>query len=310
LIRVSIEGEPQKGKPALIGILTGMYVGNALFLRAEDQPNLFRRGEDNVYLTFLYEAAFGLVGGGIGYLVGLSQSHDIVFDFSGSEGENALSWERLSEGSSEAPRKTFLHFSVQGSWVSGPLPHADESDYYGPIYYYGFRDVTSLNMMRKLQLTYSVTEFCDVGLAVMWLGQPSLGYYAPNPEFTSWKLDLTGEGYYAVGVIQPLWKLGWRNVQWDVGLGLGMASVDFRAASQSYAYPYPLSSGVSIEKKKTTFSAMISTELKVFVVDNFSIGLAADLVYLPEDVPDVQGFNFQSKTLGTRSLGFVLGSHL
>ena len=111
-----------------------------------------------------------------------------------------------------------------------------------------------------------------------------------------------------MGVIQPLWKLGWKDVQWDVGVGLGIATVEFKSSSQ--VYDYSSSSSVSIGNTRTMFSALINTELKVFVTDHFSIGLAADLAYIPEDVPSVQGITFESKTLGTRSVGFVLGLHL
>lgn len=301
LLRVIIDVEPSKGAPALVGMISGAYLGSALVLKSDNQPFLFIGGNNGVGAALLYNALFSLVGGAIGYLVGATQSKEVVFDLSGTEEERRARWEDLCKSGQKVGREGSVHLSFQGSWVSGPVPQDRANEYY-----YG-QEMSSLNMMRKLQLTYTMTNFADVGLAFMWLGQPSRWYYSPDYN----KIALNGRGYYAVGVFKPLWTLGMHSVQWDIGVGVGIASVDFSIAPDVYYYYYPppSSSGTPIETKKTTFSAMTYTELKVFIADYFSVGFIADLVYIPENVPSVQGVTFERETFGTTSVGFVVGYH-
>lgn len=307
LLRVDIDAPRDRGKTALVGMVAGAYLGTALLMRDKEQPTpFFDRGHSDVGGVILPEALFMLAGGGLSYLVGAFQGDD-KFDFTGTEEENTARWEELSAGGPDAPHRPAVHLSAQGSWVSGPLPSADVRDQY---YYHGYDEATPLNLLRRIQLTYSVTNFLDVGIAAVWLGQPPLHMLTSFPQSTQLSLEMNGSGLYAVGVIQPLWKLGWRDVQWDIGAGVGIARIDFKATSQAYEYYTPPSPTISIDKKKSTISAQFNTELKVYITEYFSLGLTADLVYIPEEVPDVPGISFESRTLGTTSIGFVLGVHI
>ncbi len=308
LLRVDIEAPQQKGKSTLVGMFAGIYAGNALALRAENQPFLFMR-ENNQGEVALYSALFALLGAGVGFLAGAAGDYSITFDFSGDEAANASTWEDLVEGGSGAGHKRLFHFSLQGAWVSGPLPKpgTEQSQFY---YSYDFSGATRLNMVRKVQLTYSLTKFMDAGLATVWLGQPSIAHYSPSYG-GGVTVSLEGSGLYVIGVFQPLWKLGWRVAQWDIGAGFGRASYDFRASSPPFYVAYDsVSPGTFIEKKKTAFSTLLYTEFKVFLTDYFSLGITADWAYIPEKVPDVQGFTFDSHHLGSTSIGFVLSFHL
>ncbi len=301
LLRVAIEVKPSKGGPAVVGMITAAYLGSALVLSDEREPFLFVGGNGGTGEAFLYNALFCLGGYLIGYGIGTSQSNEVVFDFSGTDEERGVRWEELCESGQKAGRETSVHFSFQGSWVSGPVPHGGaNSGYYA-------RDLSSLNMMRKLQLTYTITDYADAGIALMWLGQPSLWYYSPYVS----EMHLNGRGYYAVGVFKPLWLLGGRSLQWDIGVGVGMASVDL-SASPGVVYDYYPSSSppmTPVGLKKKTFSAMMYAELKLFFTGNLSVGFNADLVYIPEDVPSVQNVTFERGTFTSTSVGFVVGYH-
>lgn len=310
LLRVSVEGGRSKSGAALVGLLVGVYAGNALALRADGQPFLYMRSEEGL-LPALYSALFGLVGGGLGYLAGFAQTAENTFDFSGSEEENADRWQSLAAGGSSNGGRASVHVSIQGSWVKGPLPNPDGGSH--SSYYYAGRSASSLNMVRKMQVTYSATRFLDLGLAAVWLGQPSLSYYTNSPPYSgSTTLSLEGNGYFVVGVVQPLWMLGWRKVQWDVGVGIGKASVNFMAAQPGY-YDYAsggFKDGKSAEVSRSGFTTLWYTELKVFLADYMSLGITADWVRVPQDIPDISGVTLESKNLGTSSVGFVLGFHL
>ncbi len=306
LVRVDVNGDRSPGKSTLAGMALGMYAGNALFLTADHQPTLFfgRGTHSDSYI--LLEIAFALIGAGTGYAIGSFQSDYRTFELAGSEEENAARWAELTEEGPDQERSSTLHLSIQGSWVSGPLPEPGEDN----VAYVNSR-ASRLNLLRRVQLTNSVSRFADVGLAAMWLGQPSVWVNEWGWNYQSTRSqELTGRGYYAVGMFQPLWKLGLRGVQWDIGGGVGIATIDCRSASQVYDYSSGSWSEVAVKLQKSTISAALITELKVFLGDNLSLGVAADLAYIPEDVPDAQGFSFRSKTVGTSSIGFVVGFHL
>jgi len=60
------------------------------------------------------------------------------------------------------------------------------------------------------------------------------------------------------------------------------------------------------------FSAVVYTDLKLYIQRWLSLGLAADYVYIPkENIPAFEraGIPAQSKPLGTSSLGFSLSFH-
>ncbi len=91
LVRVDVERPPQKGASTLAGVFMGVYVGSALTLKANNQPFLFMR-ENNEGELALVAALFGLVGGVIGNLVAGAAGNVAIFDFPEDEAANAAAW--------------------------------------------------------------------------------------------------------------------------------------------------------------------------------------------------------------------------
>lgn len=307
LVRVDVERPTERSAATLAGLLAGVYVGNALALKADTQPFLFMRDNEGGEIA-LYSALFGLVGGVLGNLVGGASGNVAVFNFPVDEGGNSAAWDDFLESNSVGPHRGTVHLSFQGSWVSGALPTSEKV---GSSYYFGqYSGASSLNMVRKAQLTYSLNGALDVGLAFVWLGQPSISTYGPSYSNVM-TVSLEGTGRYAIAVVQPLWKLGLKSLQWDIGGGVGVATYKCQASSPPYYFTYDsLWAGTSVDQNKTTFSTLLYTELKVFPSDFFSIGVAADWAYVPDRVPAVRGFTFDSERLGTTSIGFVLSFHI
>jgi hypothetical protein len=308
LVRVEVASVPRNATPPIVGALLGVYAGNALALKADTQPFLFIRSNEQGPFA-LYSALFGAVGSLIGYLVGNAAQTDVIFDFTGDDDSRTKAWEDLTESGSRTRLKRDFHFALEGAWISGPLPYP-ESDLGWTNASYGYAGASRLNMVRKVQLTYTLNDFFDAGLACLWLGQPSVSYYLPGL-LSSASLSLEGNGEYAVGVFQPLWKLGWRTVQWDVGGGLGIASYDFNTNyGPDYSIEGLMRPGRSEGQSTTTFSTLLFTEFKLFLADYFSLGVTADWAYIPDKVPDVKGIPFASRQLSTTSIGFVLTLHI
>ena len=306
LLQVEIETNPQKGKAALAGMLMGIYAGNAMVFKADNQPFLFLRQNEQGEVA-LYSALFGILGGTIGYLAGAATDHNIKFDFSGDVVSAEKAWQELVKGESTIAKHGVVHFAMLGAWVTGPLPSPGAQQ--SSMYYYGYSGGSRLNMVRKLQLTYSLTDFLDVGFACLWLGQPSVSTFSSTSNgYTN--VSLEGTGQYAVGVIQPLWKLGWQAAQWDIGGGLGIAHYDFNATTTYfYSYDGTQQPPTTVEKTQSTFSTLLFSEFKLFLTDYFSLGVIADWVYIPDKVPSVQDFTFDSDHFGTTSVGFVASFH-
>jgi hypothetical protein len=230
------------------------------------------------------------------------------FDFTKSEEANQQEWNRLLDFVSEADGKSNLHLSFQGSWVDTYLPNS--SGYYSGSLSYSH--VSNLNLMRKMQLTYSVFPVFDAGIALMWLGQPSSSWYTySSPSSTSGFMQMTGQGYYVVGVLKPLHSFTPRGLQWDVGAGIGLASVDYYCHSYTYSYTSgsSLSQTSDVTIKKSVLSGVVYTEAKVFVSPYCSLGIAADYVIIPKKIPDIQEIGIGSRSMGTTSIGFALGLH-
>jgi len=276
----------------LSGTLVGLYAGNLLF-KAEDQPFSYTQSYDNWF--FPAHILFALVGGGVGYLVGTAMSGPEVFNFAESDQERELEWERLRDlVSGERPGPT-MRISLQCSWVrSSPPTQASDYDHYAPS------NVTNLNMMRKIQATLTLSPLVDCGIGVMWLGQPSVAWSGPSTYYHYTIVELNGTGYYAIGVIKPLCVTNLRKLQWDIGIGAGFASMNYKVRHPWFS---------NAEDRETMFSGLVYTEVRVMLSGYLSLGVVGDWVYIPRDAPAIPKIELGPRTMRTTSVGLVLGFH-
>jgi hypothetical protein len=148
LVRVVVEQTPNKSAGGLAGMLLGMYLGSTLIFSAEGQSHLFAESDVSPAAYPLGNVALGVVGGGVGYLVASGGPSELTFDFAESEEENSATWVALTRGHTDVGRRGVLHFAMQESWVSGPLPQLSRA------MPYNYPAAASLNLMRKVQLTF------------------------------------------------------------------------------------------------------------------------------------------------------------
>jgi hypothetical protein len=308
--RLTIERRAEPGKATFAGLLLGVYAGNLAFLRGEDQPFAFVRAHNSnsPYLDILVDAGFAVVGAGIGTLIGSSTQGDESFDFAASEEVNQREWDRLRDyvSDDESEHRFTVHISFQGAWVDTYLPNSDDNYYSSGGSVSG---ASNLNIMRKMQLALTITPLVDGGLAVMWLGQPLSNWYSYSSSGSSnGSVRMTGQGYYALGILKPLHSLVLRNLQWDIGGGIGVASVEYNCHRYSFVYAGgEQASDVTI--KKTLFSTLVYTEAKVFLSDYLSLGITGDYVFIPKKIPSIDEVKVESRGMGTASIGFTLGLH-
>jgi hypothetical protein len=308
MLRLTMERRAKSRSFTLTGLLLGVYTGNLLFLRAENDPFAFRSAQESrsPLLDILYNAAFACAGAGIGYLAGSSPGGDQLFDFANSEEANQKEWEQLRDFVSDTHSESTVHLSFQGAWVDTYLPNSQSSYFFSPS---SFSATSNFNMLRKVQVAVNITPLFEGGVAMMWLGQPSSFVYSYSPfSSSSGSVQMAGHGYYAVGVLKPLSSLALRSLQWDVGAGVGIAKVDYRYQRNNYSYPNPTPT-VDVQIKETVFSGCIYTEVKAYLFDYFSLGVVGDYVYIPKNVPAMDGIGIGARKMGTTSIGFVLGLH-
>lgn len=315
LAKVVIEATKKTSKNALYGMLTGIYLGNLLLYKARNQPAAYMKRIDNRKPAFItLNALFATVGGGLGYLAGaVFEKSERVFNFTGNAQKRQTEWERMRIFITGGTSPKRVHLSIQGGHVfTQIIPQysnlQQSNDYYYDYGYYyddGYPgSANNFNLLRKFQLTISTKKNFEIGLAIYWLGEPSL-YRVPCTTNT--------KGYYAVGICKPLlWRLP-KGLVWNVGGGLGIAKVNFSLRSTQYS-GWPTYETVTTEHNisKTRFSSFVFTELNFFLQDTLSIGLAADYAFVPSDnAPAIPEAGIPAKKLrfSTGSIGFSLGLH-
>lgn len=299
MLRLTMECRAEQGSATLCGLILGAYSGNLALLRDENQAYAFMKSRSNESPTIniLISSGFAFVGAGLGYIVGSSGQSEESFDFAGSEEADQQEWERVRALASGSDRERVFHLSFQAAWVDTYLPNSEINSYGTPP-----SQASNFNLMRKMQLAITLTRFLDGGLAVMWVGQP----FSPRPFYGP--SSVTGRGYYALGILKPLASLAPRNLQWDVGVGVGGARVEYIVQGQRDHYPDP-PRDFTMSIRKTLFSGMVYTEVKFFLSGYFSLGITGDYVFIPERIPEIQEMSIPSRQMGTGSIGFVLGLH-
>jgi len=308
-------------------------------LRAKGQPPVYMKDYDSTLGLLLWEGIFVAAGTGLGYWFGSAlEKGEKVFEFTGGEQHNLRIWEALKKFILQIDQVNKVHFSVQGGQVLGRASSRfqdllKEAGYH--IWSAGYNGTaeaeaaSNFNLLRKVQLTYSLRPGLEIGTAVSFLGEPSLSGWRQTESQTAYDPSLgsyttyqtanimqafSSTGYFVCCLYKPFFSRLPKNLSWDVGLGAGAAQikVDLRTTiSTSFPY-YPYYTEISSESKisKTRLSSLVFTELKFYLSDGFSVGLIADYVFAPalktSAIPEA-GIPAQKLRLVNGSAGFTLG---
>jgi hypothetical protein len=334
---MTIEVEKNKRQTIVLTMLAGIYLGNVLVLRDTSQPSFYlgRHNGDSAWWYVWNEAIIVGASSGLAFLVGgLFGKAEKIFEFTGSEKPDLQKWEALKKfilGTEGSPK---IHLSVQGGWVFPKLTNRYRSlfqdagyNVWRTQYSYSGQDLwlaSELNLLRKIQLTYSIRPSVEVGAALCFLGEPSLygqkeiSVQVYNPIWNSWYTSsqtlfmdqsFSSTGYFLVGIYKPFMRTLPRILSWNVGLGLGASRTKLTTAISSYQYGYSPSGFVI---SKTQFCSLLFTELKLDLSNSLSFGLTADYMFAPSlqapALADV-GIPVQKLRVENGSLGFTMGFH-
>jgi len=271
--KVVIDVESMAGKYAIAGMLSGIYLGNLLFFSAKNQPTAYFGSDDNEWFELLaVNSGSALVGGGLGYVIGLGSGDEKVFDFTGSERQQQAEWQRLQRHSLREPPAKKVHLTFQAGHVYTRV----SSRYKDALEEAGFRvneysfdgpeKASNFNLLRKAQLMVSIADKAEIGAALMWLGEPRVwGDFGAN-FFGNVSQSLDATGYYALVIYPPLRARKPRQNLWNVGLGIGAAKVDFSLRAVGRTRSLPFRDVMAVHNvTKTSFSIAIFTGLNLYL---------------------------------------------
>jgi len=308
LISISIE---TKGKGGMRGVAIGGIFGTYLFYllawQAENEPFAYY-GDDSALGQALVSLLGTLLGGGVGYAIDRNTTEVTeIFNFSGDDGNQKEEFQRFKDFITGKESASKLHLNFQLSQVS--TKGNDKYDYY-----YSHRDVTSFNLLRKIQLTYSILDELEIGGAISWFGEPSLEwnfYSSTTGQRSSGGPTYEGIGFYAMAVYKPFPSFFSETFSWKVGAGVGSGNVNYEVSAliNSGSPNYTQTDTTITKINKSLFSVLIYSQFDLFLYDRFSLGFVADYIYLPEEIPGIPELDLSSRNLGNFSFGFTLGLH-
>lgn len=338
VIKIGLLPEEEFGN-ILTGALAGAYLGQILLFSDESTSGFYLRKGDIASTAYFADLLTGAAGGLLVYLLeGSGRSKDRVFglqaDNRASRAENMEKFKRFllsGNDGQEQPAPHKLHLALQASQVISrysklPVQEDDRSGWY--IYH---EKRSSFNMLRKLQLTYSISENIALGAAMMFIGEPGInqsGYYyeredQENPDDSSFSIyksreideSYSGTGYYAVIQLSPRVSIFPGILQMDAGLAIGGARIRYENKSQifeslNYSYPpYHIENSKLLFSKKIdkwVFSAGLSVNAGIRLSGEYTLLLTGDYVFVPKESEEIPMLNLKKGSLGNFSYGITL----
>lgn len=304
------------------GAILGGYASSYIYTRSLNSDGFF--GTENALGFFLVVPPSMAIGAGIGFLIDPGPSHkEILFDFAGSDEERARERARLVEAATDGSGGSNLHVTFQASQVSAHMP---EFNFPNSLSSYENSRVTRFNLLRKAQVTYSVAPEWEIGVALVWFGEPSqssYGYensYSDYPGVNAGKTSSGLQSFEAFGKCivasyNPLYYILDSRFVFKVGGGFGTASINFKRTTSLFTWSYDGYGQNGTNSLQDSYFSIsddypvgyIFAQVEFNLVDGFSIGLVADNVFGPSsDVPAVPEANIPARTLSfdNASVGF------
>ena len=320
LLDIKIEYGRKNYEGVVIGSIAGVYLGNLIFFNADGQPTAYWDNEDGG-LEAGASLIFAFVGGGIGYIIDIaSEGGQEIFSFSFNV--NDTEWvqevQRLKEFLIGIERENMVNINFSLSQVSTRFSEIEDNSSFSQNYYYNsnYSGVTSFNLLRRIQVTYALLNYLDVGGSICWFGEPSFYSYSykytPNgTESININQKYEAIGYYASAVYYPLKYIFPKVLSWSISAGIGIGNVNY-----SFEYFRTIEKNPNIIEEETTktidenvFSAIISTQLDLYLINELSLGLVVDYAYVPGEMPAIPDTDIGESSLSNFSFGAALGYH-
>jgi hypothetical protein len=306
------------------GMVLGGYLINWLLYRDESGSGFMTSDfTENAYAPLLV----ALLVGGTCYMVAAAVlPDDRPFYFSGDSDFVAQEKQRFKElvldGKPSSARPTRFHVLMTGGTVGFPKPSLGTS-----WFSYPSLDRTFYRVVRRVQIAYSLFPWLQVGGAVIWFDEPAMNTYS-NTQYmsdangysysdTSFSRTFKGTAYVACGAVAPLQSLLPEEIRWQLGGGIGVGRIDYRATFSTFHDSYSSTgetqfSQVATEATvgRTRLAATLFTQIDLFLYRELSIGLAIDYTFMPGTrIPALPEGGMKSHIAGNTCVGVGIGLH-
>ena len=165
-------------------------------------------------------------------------------------------------------------------------------------------------------MTYSLLNYLDVGGSICWIGEPSFHSYLYNYSASGTEsINITQKyeafGYYASAVYYPFKTIFPKILAWSISAGIGIADVnylfDYRRTIENY--PNIIEEDTTKTIDENVFSAIVSTQFDLYIINELSLGFVVDYVYVPGEMPAIPNTDIGERSLSNFSFGATLGFH-
>ena len=254
ITKIVLSADKSPRRFMMIGALAGIYLGNLIFNQAANQPAAFTHHEpyDSVWEAVYLNAIFAGGGIGIGFLASRFEKGEGTFSFDADPGRCRAEWQRFRDfvSGTTSPRRVHLYLQAAQVFPSATASYEESfrqagysvsSGYYlglgGPDDY--SEPASHFNLLRGLRLTSAVKPRFEVGAAVLFLGEPTVGGFQYSSGSRQIGARFDAIGYFIVGSFDALAGRSARSARWKVGVGAGAAQVDFELNfARTEYYPY------------------------------------------------------------------------
>jgi hypothetical protein len=318
----------------LVGGTALSYLGCASILSANGQPAVFLW---NAATTGEIGAVLGLgflLGGAAGALFDNAEPPEMDFILNSPDGD--ANWLLLQDFFAHRSFAKRIHLSVYLGHTGTPATEQLDkaatksgyvktiSDYYNYFDYNYDRNIQAadeFNMMRRIELTYTLRPDVEVGVALANLGEPthfwqhseldSTGSFRP---FHQMHQSLFATGYLAEASYKHLLNPRSPRVELLGGVGLGVAHVTFNRELDSsfYYYSTPGAALDSYDFDEVEPLVMVMLQARIFAMSNFSVSLYGDYALLAGPTVSafpIAGIPEQHLNISNGSYGFSIDYH-
>jgi len=285
--KITIETDKKSYKNGFAGLYLGILLGNILLYHENYSPTAYIDNETDNIFYWLMNIVFAGAGAGAGYLIDAVSTTSLEFNLQGEIND----WQRLkSLHSHKVDPSGNWYFTIQSAWVYPRIKNIYEkslkengfssSDYF----YYHYQESSIFNLLRKVQLTYSLNHSFEVGAAVFWQGEREWETYNNvNSTHIQFSNDITG--YYAVGIYNLLSFQSTQFINLKLGLALGSANTNFKITMFSW---YHGNNNFNHKIKKSLYSQIVFTEMLFKPIYGISFGFTADYSETPaQTIPKI-----------------------
>lgn len=306
----------QKSTRTLHGMFITLYLGNLLALRAKGNPAYFygHGGEDEEKFVFLAQLGIAASGAAIGYLFGMAANREEIFEFTGIAGTAAE--RRFRDWLGRESRDRRFHLRAQAAAIAtrnvdeseSKLDRAGIPDLYSISELLGeeYESSGGINLLRKLELTYSLKRNLEVGFAYVSLSEPTVARCHPCA-----KQELAVRGFYLISRANYRPRPERNPVSLFAGAGLGLAdgAASLEVEGNFEGHPY-LHRKVEVEINSASGYLFCGMDISISQVMSLALALDYALVSAVE-LPAIEqaSVSAQKMKVGNAGIGLSLGMH-